>query len=61
MKEGIHYLPSHNVNGISFDNISCLMIMNIDKISSNVKGHTQAQKHSCLLVESLHFYNGDAI
>lgn len=52
MKEGIHYMPSHNVNGISFDNMTCLLIMNIVKISSHMKGHTQAQKRSCLLVES---------
>jgi len=61
MKEQIHYMPSHNVKGISLDNMTCLMIMKIVKISSHMKGHTQVQKHSCLRVESFHIYRGDAI
>ena len=59
MKEGIHYMTSHNVNGISFDNMTCLMIMKIVQISSHMKGQTQAQKRSCLLFMSFHMYSGD--
>jgi len=58
MKEGIHYMPSHKVNGISFDNITCLMIMKIVKILSHMKGHTQAQNRSCPLVLSFHIHRG---
>jgi len=61
MKEGIHYMPSHKVNGITFDNMTCLMMVRIVKISSHVKGHTLTHKRSCLLVASFHIYSGDAI
>jgi len=52
---------SHKVNEISFDNMTCLMIMKIFKISSHMKGHRQAQKRSCPQVVSFHIHCGDAI